>query len=235
MPAPHQTTTKAIVLRRVNYGEADRILTLLTPDQGKLSAIAKGARRAKSKLAGGIELFSVSEISFIKGKNDIDTLTSTRLIRHFNNIVTDLPRTNQAYDFIKIIDKTTEDKPEELYFNLLKTALAALDDKSIDPLLTQLWFNLRLLKVAGHAPDLFLDSQGDKLAADKKYEFDLDKMKFFAPKNREGNYDANAIKYLRLAANSDKPHLLARVGHHAGLTDHANALVNSIRLAQLRV
>jgi DNA repair protein RecO (recombination protein O) len=53
--------TKGIVLTRTDYGEADRILHFLTPDQGKIAGIAKGVRKSKSKLAGGIELFSVSK------------------------------------------------------------------------------------------------------------------------------------------------------------------------------
>ena len=62
------TTTSAIILKRVDYGEADRILTLLTPDHGKLSLMAKGVRKIKSKLAGGIELFSISTITFAEGR-----------------------------------------------------------------------------------------------------------------------------------------------------------------------
>ena len=72
--------TIAIVLKRIDYGEADRIVTVLTPDAGKLSLMAKGARRVKSKLAGGIELLSTSEINYIAGKGSLDTLVSSRLI-----------------------------------------------------------------------------------------------------------------------------------------------------------
>ena len=54
--------TQAIILRRTNYGESDRILTLLTPE-GKFSVLARGARKEKSRLAGGIELFSVSDVT----------------------------------------------------------------------------------------------------------------------------------------------------------------------------
>lgn len=68
MSAPNIIVTSGIVLNRINFGEADRILTVITPDQGKLSLIAKGVRKEKSKLAGGIELFSVSNISFIPPK-----------------------------------------------------------------------------------------------------------------------------------------------------------------------
>ncbi|MEJ0073760.1 MAG: DNA repair protein RecO [Candidatus Saccharibacteria bacterium] len=88
---PQQVTT-GIVLTRVDYGEADRIITLITPDQGKLRLMAKGVRRIKSKLAGGIELFSVSNITFIRGRGDIGTLVSSRVLTHYGRIVSDLDR-----------------------------------------------------------------------------------------------------------------------------------------------
>src|SRR3954471_22046155 len=106
-----QYRTPAIILRRTDYGEADRIITFLTPDYGKVKGIAKGVRKSKSKLAGGIELFSVSDISFIKGRREIDTIVSTRLIKHYGNIVKNLDRTNLAYDLIKRLNKATEDAP----------------------------------------------------------------------------------------------------------------------------
>ena len=62
--------TRAIVLRRTNYGEADRILQLLTPD-GKKSVMARGVRREKSRLAGGIELFAVSDVVIGEGKGEL--------------------------------------------------------------------------------------------------------------------------------------------------------------------
>lgn len=61
------TRTRAIVLRRTNYGEADRILQLITPE-GRQSVMARGVRREKSKLAGGIELFAVSDVVLGEGK-----------------------------------------------------------------------------------------------------------------------------------------------------------------------
>jgi len=62
--------TSAIVLRRTNYGEADRILQLLTPD-GKRGVMAKGVRREKSRLAGGIELFAICEVVITDGKGEL--------------------------------------------------------------------------------------------------------------------------------------------------------------------
>ena len=60
---------EAIVLKRIEYGEADRILTVLTKNHGKISVIAKGVRKPKSKLAGGIEIFCVNSISYVNSKN----------------------------------------------------------------------------------------------------------------------------------------------------------------------
>ena len=60
--------TQAIVLRRTDFGEADRIINFLTPDRGKISGLARGVRKQKSKLAGGIELFSVSDITYLVGR-----------------------------------------------------------------------------------------------------------------------------------------------------------------------
>src|SRR4051812_28556736 len=104
-----QILTRGIVLSRTDYGEADRIVSVLTPDQGKLRLMAKGVRKVKSKLAGGIELFSVSELSFIPGKNDIGTLVSARLTQHFANIVKDINRTMFGYELLKRLNRATED------------------------------------------------------------------------------------------------------------------------------
>ncbi len=112
----NQIVTKGIVLTRTDYGEADRIITMLTPDQGKVRVIAKGVRRVKSKLAGGIELFSVSSITYIPGRKEIGTLVSTRLQQHFGNIVKDIDRTMLGYELLKRLNKATEDDVDDDYF-----------------------------------------------------------------------------------------------------------------------
>ena len=79
--------TKAIVLRRTNYGEADRIIQIITPDSGRLSVMARGVRREKSRLAGGIELFAVCDLVLTRGTkstSDLWTLTGARLGTFFD-------------------------------------------------------------------------------------------------------------------------------------------------------
>jgi DNA repair protein RecO (recombination protein O) len=230
----HLNTT-GIVLTRVDYGEADRIITFLTPDQGKITGIAKGVRRQKSKLAGGIELFSISEISYIQGKREISTITSTRLKDHYGNIVKELNRTQTAFEIIKVINKATEDKPEEAYFNLTQSTFAALNDLAITPELTKTWFNMQLLKIAGHTPDLKTDTNGNKLDVSSSYDFHLEQMQFVLPVEREGMFDCNHIKFLRLCANAERPHLLSRVNNVAGLTDFTKDLVQSMLATYVRI
>lgn len=193
-------TTKGIVLNRINYGEADRILTIITPDYGKIRAIAKGVRKEKSKLAGGIELFTITNLSYIPGRRDISTLVSTRLATNFGNIVKDLSRTQFGYTVLKTIDKITEDECEEEYFVLAGETLSALNDTGADILLTEAWFYLQLLRLMGHTPNLSTDTKDVKLLSGQTYRFDYDAMAFYA--HPEGEYHDRHIKLLRLLGNN---------------------------------
>ncbi len=221
-----QFRTKAIILARTNYGEADRIITFLTPDHGKVKAIVKGVRKTKSKLAGGIELFSVSDISFIPGKREIDTVVSTRMIKHYGSIVKDLDRTNLGYALIKKLHKATEDAPEPAYFNLLQEAFEALDDADIDLGLVEIWFNMQLLSLAGHTPDLRTDTAGQKLQPDQNYSFDFEKMRF--NQDEHGGFTAELIKFLRLGFGPHTAKALSRIKDCQNLAASLQPLVNSI-------
>lgn len=198
--------TEGIVLHRVNYGEADRILTVLTPDYGKLSLMARGVRREKSKLAGGVELFSITEIGFIPGRGEIATLTSSRLKRHMAYITKDLDRTMLGYEILKILHKTTEDKTEAEYFHLLTEILEGLNQLEIADNLVSLWSNTRLLSVSGHSPNVQTDTLGHQLNQKHSYNFDTQEMAFVP--HTSGQYGTNDIKLLRLALKEP----LSRVG-----------------------
>jgi DNA repair protein RecO (recombination protein O) len=222
----NQITTTAIILSRTDFGEADRILTLLTPDHGKLRLIAKGVRRIKSKLAGGIELFSISDITFIKGRGDIGTLISTRLIRHYGRIVSDVGRTMLGYDLIKQLHKATEDEPETDYFELLEHTFAALDDPAVPADLVRLWFAAQLLKLSGHTPNLTHEIGGGKLQAGQTYEFSFDDSAFIArPDARGASYMADDIKFLRILFGGNTPEAVARVTGLDGLIQKNRQLV----------
>jgi DNA repair protein RecO (recombination protein O) len=222
----NQLNTTAIILKRTDFGEADRILTLLTPDHGKLRLMAKGVRRVKSKLAGGIELFSVSHITFIQGRGDIGTLISTRLQQHFGSIIKDIDQVQLGYELIKRLDKATEDQAEGEYFTLLQQAFEALDAGTIPRDLIQIWFSAQLLQQSGHAPNLQTDTAGNKLAADQKYNFDVEAMTFAA--HPSGRFVPADIKFLRLIFSPTQPAVLAKVTNLAELLKRTNPLVTAM-------
>jgi DNA repair protein RecO (recombination protein O) len=205
-----QLVTKGIILARTNYGEADRIITILTPDQGKLRLMAKGVRKPKSKLAGGIELFSVSDITFIRGKSDISTLVSARLDTHFGNIVKDIDRTMLGYELIKQLNKVTEDEPENDYFNLLEKTFESLNNEHISYGLIHQWFVAQLLKFGGHTPNLRTDTSGNKLTMEHTYNFSFDDMSFIQA-DGSARFTSGHIKVLRLLFSTHSPQSLQQV------------------------
>lgn len=228
-------TTSGIILARTNFGEADRILTFLTPNHGKVRAIAKGVRKQKSKLAGGIELFSVSHLTLLVGRSEINTLMSTRLDKHYANIVKQLPRSDAAYEMIRLSNKATEDQPEAGYFNLLKQGFESLDDLSLEPAITQLWFEMQLLKLAGHSPNLHSDSRGTKLASSLSYNFHHEQMHFVAEAAQHGAFSANHIKFLRVGFAAAGPKILGRVNGATELAGATKELIQTMLRTFVRI
>ncbi|HUD05587.1 MAG TPA: DNA repair protein RecO [Candidatus Saccharimonadales bacterium] len=216
--------TQGVILRRTNYGEADRIISFITSEFGKQSLIAKGVRKSKSKLAGGIEFFSVSDISFIEGKHSLGTLISTRLIKHYHNIVKDIDRTMLGYEMLKQLDSSTEDRLGSEYFDLLRYLFAALDDPAIKLDLVREWFIMQLLKLDGHTPNLLTDDQGINLIEETRYNFDIDTMTF--QHSALGKFSAKHIKLLRLGFGDNNPGSLQRI------TDIDSLIVDILPLAQ---
>ncbi len=220
-----QLHTKAIILRRINFGEADRILTVITLDKGKLSLIAKGVRKSKSKLAGGLELFSVTDLGYIDGRSDLKTVISSRLVRNYGNIVHDIDVTMMAYDFLKRIDTSTKESCEPDYFELLDGALAALNEDPDNVELVRVWFSVKLLVLSGLG--INLDNQVNSKGFDEsqRYNFSFDDMGFFA--HGSGVYFPKHIKFLRLLAKVSKPSNLIKVADSNELAVDLNPLLNN--------
>lgn len=212
-----QKTTPAIVLRRTNYGEADRIVSFLTPT-GKIKALVKGVRRSKSKLAGGIELFSVSTITFMETRGDLARIISTRLETHYDGIVGDLSRMMFGYEAMKLLDTAVEDEAEPGYYNLLKETLQALADKELSFNAIELWFYVRFLRLQGREPNLKSDSTGAKLRPEARYDFSVEEM-CFVPNSR-GMLSADHIKLLRLFLG----HNTSVIKHIKGVDELSGAL-----------
>jgi len=186
--------THAIVLRRTNYGESDRILSLLTPE-GKYAVLAKGARKEKSKLAGGIELFSVGDVVIHQGKGSLSLLTSAKLIRFYRNILADMTSLEFASDFLKKIEKVSEQTDNPEYFDVIDQSLAGLD-RHYPPNLVKTWFILNLAQALGEEINLSTDVDGEKLNAESRYFWDG--IECALRSNPQGQIDASGIKLARL-------------------------------------
>lgn len=200
--------TRAIVLRRTNYGEADRILQLLTPE-GKRSVMAKGVRREKSKLAGGIELFAVCDIVIHEGKGELGILTSARLIQFYRHIMEDYDTMQFAYEVIKLTGSASEMVDEPEWYDVLSETLMALDVLTIPRQLVQTWFYLRYAALLGYELSLFNDVDGQPLSPEKTYMYDVSEKGLRA--STRGELTADHIKFLRLV-NAKPLKVLAQVG-----------------------
>jgi DNA repair protein RecO (recombination protein O) len=189
--------TQAIVLRRTNYGEADRILQLLTPE-GKRNVMAKAVRREKSRLAGGIELFAICDVVISEGKGDLGILTSARLSHFFGNIMHDYDRMQFSYIAIKLVNNASEMVSGPEWYDVLAETLEGLDAQSITLGVVQTWFYLRYSSLMGYELSLWHDIAGDKLSAEKSYRYDTIEKGFRTVEG--GEITADHIKFLRLIA-----------------------------------
>ena len=145
----------AIVLRRLDYGEADRILTLLTREHGKLAAIAKGARRSKARNGSSLDLFGRSRMMLAKGRN-LDVVAQVERRGDVRHIAGDLRRTAYAGLVSEIADKVLEDRhPVDDVFELVAGTLDRLNDVNRSARVDAAWFVMRMLDVLGYQPQLF--------------------------------------------------------------------------------
>jgi DNA repair protein RecO (recombination protein O) len=128
MRRPRIYTTDALILKRMDYGEADRILTLFTPGRGKIKAIAKGARRTTSRIAGHVELFTRSQLQLAAGR-DLEIITQGESRERFPHLSAGLWHATTAFYLAELIDKFTEEHSEyaDLY-TLLIESLRRLDE-----------------------------------------------------------------------------------------------------------
>lgn len=196
---PKDLRTKAFVLRRTNYGESDRILNFITPE-GRVSAMAKGVRKEKSKLAGNIEMFCLLDVVVHQGKNEFGVVTSAKMLEYFSQIVLDLPSLELGSMILKKINRLSESSDSPELFSLTEQCLRTINAKH--PLdLIEAWFLLNLARVSGVEVNLHRDTDGKKLESDQTYVWDMAE-ESLRPQIG-GNIGANEIKLMRLMLSSD--------------------------------
>ncbi len=153
---PGSLKTEAIVLRGIRYGEADRVLHLYTPERGRVSAIAKGVRRAKSRFGGRLEPFFRLNLVLYEGKSDLLTVTSAETIAGHPRLREHGASIDGASRACDAVGRLFGDgEPHAGVYHLLANQLALLDSAPASATRANaLAFRLKLLLAAGFAPHL---------------------------------------------------------------------------------
>ena len=154
MPEERLYRTEAIILRRADLGEADRLLTIFTPGRGKLRVVAKGARKPASRKSGHVELFTRSNLLVARAR-ELDIVSQAETVESYRPLREDLLRSTYAHYLAELLDRFTGEEEEsgELY-NLLAESLSHLCDAH-NPALVARYYELHLLALAGYQPRLF--------------------------------------------------------------------------------
>lgn len=186
---------KAIVLRRTDYAEADRVLQLLTP-KGRRAVIAKGVRRERSKLAGGIELFALCDVVVRSGRGELGLLTGARLSAFYRHILEDYERMQFAYTALKLVAAASENIDEPEWFYVLSQTLEQLNELTVNRQLVETWFYVQYAGLLGDELNLRSDVTGNPLSAEKRYMYDVSEKGLRL--SEQGDLAAEHIKLLRL-------------------------------------
>jgi DNA repair protein RecO (recombination protein O) len=153
MPRPRSYKTRAIVLAHLDLGEADRIITLLTPEDGKIRAIAKGVRRPRSRIGGSVEPFAELDLVLARGRN-LDVITQVGVAHAWLRLRDRLESTAMAWYLGELADRAVEERAgAHPIYGLLRRACQLLDD-GMSPGRVARWFEVGLADVLGVRPEL---------------------------------------------------------------------------------
>ena len=154
MPRERSLRTEAIVIRRTDFGEADRLLTLFTREFGKLKAIAKGARKPQSRKTGHVELFMRSKFLIATGK-DLGIVTQAEMVEAYKPLRDDLVKATYASYTVELLDRFTVEDDENLTLYQLVADALGWFAYTADFLLAARFYELHLLSLSGFKPQLF--------------------------------------------------------------------------------
>jgi DNA repair protein RecO (recombination protein O) len=224
--------TRAIVLRVIEFSESSCVVTLFTEDFGKVSALAKGAKRPKSPFEGALDLLALVRIVFLRKSSDaLDLLTEGKLERRFRSAQRDLARLYAGYYVAELLAELTDaGDPHPELFAAADAALLALDGSA--PLAeTVLRFELAALRLLGHLPSLSLCVVcGKPVETAERVAFGMTAGGVLCPDCRPGkrqvvSVSGPVIEVLRQASNEEQ--LLAPLEIHPKLRGELRAIMNN--------
>ena len=163
--------TEAIVLKHIPLGEADYLLTLYTPDNGKIKAVARGSRRIKSRLGGHVEPLMHTSFVLNTGRN-LDVVNQAEVIEGFRSIREDIQSLNLALYMVELVDHITEEnEPNQPIYKLMLDCMHSIAN---DPPATVLqYFQLRVIDYSGFRPELYNCVECSNIIEANKHRFSL--------------------------------------------------------------
>lgn len=219
MPPPRVYKTEAIVLRQRKLGEADKIVTLYTPNYGKLEAVAKGVRRPKSRLAGHLEVLIYTSAMLAQGRN-LDVVTQAQAIDSFAPLREDLHRLSRALYAAELVDRFSPEGAESYHiFQLLLGTLRRLAGTA-DADVVLRYFEMQLLDLAGFRPQLQRCLGCERALTPVPNHFSPAAGGVLCPSCGSGNVGSrplsvSALKVMRLLQGGGIGDVLrVRIGHH---------------------
>jgi DNA repair protein RecO (recombination protein O) len=156
MNAEADFNTPGILLRRVEYGDNDLILNVITPDRGKLALMAKAAKRSRRRFGGVLDLFAILDLSCRSGRwGRLPLLAEARLCEPLNSLRGEVVKTAYASYWAELVHFWGEEgQPQPDLYALLYEALTALDRDRLPARVLSLFFQLRFMHFAGLGPRL---------------------------------------------------------------------------------
>ncbi len=147
--------TSGIIIKQINFGEADKILTIMTKDYGKLQALARGARRTNNRFLASTQLFCYSNFIFFQGKS-MNYINTAELRESFYNLRKNIKDFTYASYIIELMNGALEEnqKEEKHFFLLIHTLKHMTYSKNLDLDLIKLTFQIKLMALSGYAPHL---------------------------------------------------------------------------------
>jgi len=192
---------QGVVIRHVEYGEADRILTFYTLEYGKVQAIAKGIRKLRSRKAGHLEPFTRVELMLAKGRN-LDVISQAEAQSTYENLRSDLKLIAYGAYIVELLDRFTYEEGENrLLYQLLVDALTRLDE-GIPAQTVVHYYEVHLMDLLGFKPQLQVCvACGEKIKPEDQY-FSAKLGGVLCPKSLSADPSAwkvslGALKYLR--------------------------------------
>lgn len=147
--------TEAIVLKKHKYGEADNVLSLLSPGGGRVGAIAKGVRKTTSKFGGRLEPFSHIDVMLHRGKGSLQTITQVETIESFDAVRSDYDKLRHGAAVLDLLDRVAmEDHADERLFSLTLATLRALVEANGGYGRVVSAFEVKLMSIIGYRPHL---------------------------------------------------------------------------------